>query len=164
MNVREAFEKFQRRLQITQTQQEDAARRHREVRDQLASKLAVTHDFLTGSYARNTKTKPLHDVDVFVELGDVTEDDEPNDVLKRVHDTLAEKYGESRVATDRPAVRVDFRPENVGDEDKVMSIEVVPAIKKGDHYRIADPTRDGWMATDPTDHARQTTAANKAMR
>ena len=41
------------------------------------------------------------DVDVLVVLGDVSEKDDPNDVLKRVHDVLVEKYGESRV-DDRP--------------------------------------------------------------
>jgi predicted nucleotidyltransferase len=162
MNVTEAFEKFQRRLQITTTEQEDASRRHREVRDVLAAKLDVTHDFLTGSYGRNTKTKPLHDVDVFVELGDVTEADDPNDVLKRVEDVLVDKYGSSRVKTDRPAVRVDFGPENTTADDKVMSIEVVPAIAKSGHYRIADPAETGWMSTDPSIHADLATKANKA--
>lgn len=162
MNVTEAFEKFQHQLQLSQTEQGDAARRHREVRDVLAEKLDVTHDFLTGSYGRNTKTKPLHDVDVFVELGDVTESDDPNDVLKRVDDVLVEEYGRSRVTVDRPAVRVDFGPENPGANDKVMSIEVVPAIAKDGHHRIADPTKTGWMSTDPSVHADLATAANKA--
>jgi predicted nucleotidyltransferase len=163
VDVREAFEKFQHRLQITTTEQEDAALRHREVRDYLATKLDVVHDFLTGSYGRDTKTKPLSDVDVFVELGDVTDTDDPNDVLKRVHDSLADKYGESRVTTDRPAVRVDFGPENAGADDRVTSIEVVPAIRKDGHYLIADPARDGWMSTDPTEHAALASAANKAL-
>jgi predicted nucleotidyltransferase len=162
MDVKNAFEKFQHRLQITQTEHDDAARRHREVRDVLAEKLDVNHDFLTGSYGRDTKTKPLHDVDVFVELGDVTESDDPNDVLKRIDDVLVEKYGRSRVTTDRPAVRVDFGHENAGTEDKVMSIDVVPAIAKSGHYRIADPAKTGWMSSDPSVHATLATDANKA--
>jgi hypothetical protein len=162
MNVTEAFEKFQHRLQISQTEQDDAARRHREVRDYLGEKLDVTHDFLTGSYGRNTKTKPLHDVDVFVELGGVAESDEPNDILKEVDAALVEKYGRSRVITDRPAVRVDFGPENAGAIDRVMSIEVVPAIASDRHYLIADPARSGWMSTDPSIHSKLATEANTA--
>jgi predicted nucleotidyltransferase len=162
MDVKDAFDKFRYRLEITKAEEDDASRRHQEVRDYLRQKLDVTDDFLTGSYIRNTKTKPLKDVDVFVVLGDVTDSDDPNDVLLRVHDVLVEKYGDSRVVTDRPAVRVDFGPENAGAEDKVMTIEVVPAIAKGSHYRIADPARRGWMSTDPKVHATLTTDANKA--
>lgn len=162
MDVKAAFEKFTHRLEITKTEERDASRRHQEVRDHLRSRLNVDDDFLTGSYKRDTKTKPLADVDVFLVLGDVTERDDPNDVLMRVHEALVEKYGESRLVTDRPAVRIDFGQENAGVDDKVMSIEVVPAIVKGDHYRIADPAKSGWMSTDPKRHAILTTDANRA--
>jgi predicted nucleotidyltransferase len=162
MDITDAFDKFQHRLQVTQTEQNDAARRHREIRELLREKLDVADDFLTGSYGRNTKTKPLRDVDVFVVLGDVSESDDPSDVLKRVDDVLVEEYGRSRVKVDHPAVRVDFGPENAGADDKVISIEVVPAIARDGHYLIADPARIGWMSTDPSIHATLATEANKA--
>jgi predicted nucleotidyltransferase len=163
MDVKAAFEKFRHRLEITKTEEDDAARRHREVRSYLAEKLDVTDDFLTGSYKRDTKTKPLKDVDVFVVLGDVSEADDPNGVLTRVHDVLVEKYDESRVTTDRPAVRIDFGPANIHPDDKVMSVEVVPAIAEDNQYRIADPAKSGWMSTDPKLHAKLATDANKAL-
>lgn len=163
MDVNGAFEKFRHRLEITPTEEQDASRRHQEVRDHLRENLDVTDDFLTGSYKRDTKTKPLQDVDVLVVLGDITEKDDPNDVLRRVHDVLVEKYGESRVVTDRPAVRVDFGQANAALDATVMSIEVVPAIAKGNHYRIADPAKSSWMSTDPEAHATLTTDANKAL-
>lgn len=162
MDVEDAFVKFKHRLEITKSEEHDASRRHQEVRDHLRTRLDVDDDFLTGSYKRDTKTKPLADVDVFVVLGDVDEEDEPNDVLKRVHDALVEKYGVDRVTKDRPAVRVDFGPENANAEDKVMSVEVVPSFVKGSHYRIADPAKNGWMSTDPKVHATLATDANKA--
>lgn len=162
MDVADAFHKFQHRLQITRTEQDDAARRHREIRELLRERLDVADDFLTGSYGRNTKTKPLRDVDLFVVLGDVTESDDPNDVLRRVDDILVEEYGRSRVEVDHPAVRVDFGPENGGADDKVISIEVVPAVAKDGHYLIVDPARIGWMSTDPSIHAALATEANKA--
>ena len=164
MDVKDAFVKFRHLLEITKSEEDDASLRHQEIRDHLRTKLDVDDDFLTGSYRRDTKTKPLADVDVFIVLGDVDEQDEPNDVLKRVHDALVEKYGEGRVATDRPAVRVDFGPENADAdaEDKVMSVEVVPAFVHQSHYRIADPAKSGWMSTDPKVHATLATDANKA--
>lgn len=161
MDVKDAFEKFRHRLEITTSEDKDASRRHNELRDYLRSRLPVADDFLTGSYRRDTKTKPLADVDVFVVLSDISEKDDPNDVLKRVRDVLVDKYGEPRVATDRPAVRVDYGPENPSPDDTVMSIEVVPAFAKDDHYRIADPTKSGWMSTDPKLHATMATDANK---
>lgn len=162
MDVKEAFEKFKHRMEITAGEEKDASRRHNELRDYLRSKLAISDDFLTGSYRRDTKTKPLADVDVFILLSDVGEQDDPNDVLKRVHDVLVDKYGASRVKSDRPVVLVDFGPENPDPDDKVMSIEVVPAFAADDHYRIADPTKSGWMSTDPRLHATLATDANKA--
>jgi predicted nucleotidyltransferase len=160
--VDDAFDKFRTRLEITKSEQEDAAARHASLRDLLRSKLPVKEDFLTGSYPRDTKTKPLRDIDVFIVLGDVTEKDDPNDVLDRVAGVLRERYGRDRVVVDRPAVRVDFGAEVGSEADRVMSVEVVPAVVQGDQYQIADPARDGWMATDPSVHAEKATDANKA--
>ena len=162
LSVPEAFSKFKHRLELTETERADASKRHRTIRDLLAAKMDVTSDFLTGSYGRDTKTKPLHDVDVFVTFGDVTKADDPNSVLERVRVVLAERYGEDRVTVGRPAVRVDFGAENAGLEDRVMSVEVVPAVSENGHYLIGDPTRTGWMATDPSVHATLATDANKA--
>ncbi len=41
---------------------------HKEVRDVVADTVRVERDFLSGSYARWTKTRPLKDVDVFCVL------------------------------------------------------------------------------------------------
>ncbi len=102
------FEKFRHRLEISVSEQEDAARRHHQVRDLLRDKLNVAEDFLTGSYDRHTKTRPLHDVDVFVVLANAVADDDPQTWLRKVHRILADHYGDECVMIDTPAVRVDF--------------------------------------------------------
>ena len=69
ITVAEAFKKFRGRLELTKQEQDDASRRQNEIRDYLKTKFDIERDFLTGSYRRWTKTKPLKDVDIFCVLG-----------------------------------------------------------------------------------------------
>lgn len=157
--VADQFEKFKHRLEITRDEQDDAVRRHHEVRDLLRESLNISADFLTGSYDRHTKTRPLHDVDVFVVLADAKRDDNPANWLEKVRNVLADHYGKEAVTTDPPAVRVDF---GTVDDERVVSVEVTPAIGEGDDYAVPDPTRSDWMSTNPSRHAELTSAANTA--
>ena len=68
LTVNEAFRKFKSRLELNEREQRNASARHTEVRDFLNTKFEVARSFLTGSYARHTKTKPLKDIDIFFEL------------------------------------------------------------------------------------------------
>lgn len=158
LSIAEAFGKFKTRLEITPGEQGEAARRHRDVRDTLRAKMAIDRDFLTGSYDRDTKTKPLKDIDVFIVLSDATRDDLPSTYLAEMKGILDDKYGPDCVTIDPPAVRVDFGGDP--DDDRVLSIEVVPAIAEGKDYAIPDPTRTSWMSTNPERHAELVTAAN----
>lgn len=166
LTVDEAFKKFKSRLEISTNEQQAASRRQRKLREQLDDGLDIAHDFLTGAYARDTKTKPLRDVDIFVELGpDEQEyrDQHPAAILTRVRDVLVPHYGEGRVTTDRRCVRVDYGLVLVDDmSDDVMSCDVVPAFGKGDAYEIPDDVLGEWITTDPRVHAERATAANKA--
>ncbi len=65
LTVNEAFRKFKSRLELNQKEQDNASAKHTEVRDYLHTKFAIEGDFLTGSYKRHTKTKPLKDIDIF---------------------------------------------------------------------------------------------------
>jgi len=65
LTVTEAFRKFRSRLELTQKEQDDASRRQQEVREVMNREFKIADDFLTGSYRRWTKTKPLKDVDIF---------------------------------------------------------------------------------------------------
>ena len=166
LTVDEAFKKFKSRLEISTNEQQASSRRQRKLREQLDDGLDIAHDFLTGAYARDTKTKPLRDVDIFVELGpDEQEyrDQHPAAILARVRDVLIPHYGEDRVTTDRRCVRVDYGLVLVDDmSDDVMSCDVVPAFGKGDAYEIPDDVLGEWITTDPRVHAERATAANKA--
>jgi hypothetical protein len=164
-NVDLAFDKFRTRLETTDTENKSASSRQQKIRAQLdQSELNIQDDFLTGSYRRETKTKPLRDVDIMVVLGDRSYlDDHPRKVLEDVAASLIPHYGNSRVTLDRRSVRVDFGITVVDDvADDVMSFDVVPAFKDGESYLIPDDRLGTWIRTNPTVHADKATAANKA--
>src|SRR5262245_8411734 len=159
MTVADAFKKFRTRLELTDGEQDDASRRHNEIRDYLNTRFDIERDVLTGSYKRWTKTKPLKDVDIFCILGKKERhrrDKPPADLLKAFEDALVEKYGRDKVSRQRRSVTVDFGVKPDAEEDtggKVMSFDVVPAFDKDTHYEIPDTsTSSGWTETDPEVH------------
>lgn len=166
LTISEAFAKFKSRLELNDKEQADASRRQKEIRTHMDSKFDIETDFLTGSYRRWTKTKPLKDVDIFEVLGEKERhyrSKPPSVLLAAVHTALVEKYGADRVTTQRRSVSVDFGVSAPDDEtDEVMSIDVVPAFAKGDHYEIPDTKTGGWTKTNPKIHEEKAIDANKA--
>lgn len=150
----EAFREFRSRLELTQTEQDDASRRQQEIRELLAKNFKRETDFLTGSYKRWTKTKPLKDVDIFFVLADDERgrrDDPPGKLLADVEKVLVAEYGKDKVDPHRRSVGLEF--EKPGTEGKVLSFDVVPAFEKAGHYEIPDTsTSVGWTETDPKVH------------
>ncbi|MBK8915527.1 MAG: nucleotidyltransferase [Phycisphaerales bacterium] len=166
LTVTEAFRKFRSRLELTQKEQDDASRRQKEIREVMNRSFKIADDFLTGSYKRWTKTKPLKDVDIFCVFHDderpkYRTDKHPSVVLTDTEKVLAEEYGRENVSRQRRSVTVKFP---VGsDEERVMSFDVVPAFTKSSHCEIPDTaTTKGWTETNPKIHAEKATAANEA--
>lgn len=168
LTLDEAFAKFKSRQELTEREQQDVSRRHTEVRTVVAKDLKIERDFLTGSYARWTKTKPLKDVDVFCilhadELGYRRK--HPRVILERVEAILAPVYGDDRVTIDGMAVTVDFGVAVNKDDDtdgKVMSIDIVPAFPKNGHYEIPSEADGDWIETAPEVHAELAVEAHSA--
>ncbi|MBI1979907.1 MAG: nucleotidyltransferase [Elusimicrobia bacterium] len=167
ITIHEAFGKFKSRLELTTREQEDASRRHNRIRELLREELDIDRDFLTGSYARWTKTKPLKDIDIFFVLGEKElhyRQKPPHEVLERFRKVLVPEYGETNVHIRRRSVQVDFGVQVIEDDsqEKVMSIDVVPAVTAGHDYEIPDTQTGSWVKTNPETHAELTTKANKA--
>lgn len=165
LTVDDAFKKFKSRLEITETEQQAASRRQQAIRSQIDGGIDVANDFLTGAYVRDTKTKPLRDVDIMVVLGDEEtsyRDRHPSGILQRVRDVLVPHYSAERVVTDRRCVRVDFGIGAVDDlTGEVISFDVVPAFATGDNFEIPDDVLGSWITTNPKDHAAKATQANQ---
>lgn len=167
ITITDAFKKFKSRLELTQGEQKDASRRQTDIREFLREEFEIETDFLTGSYARATKTKPLKDVDIFFVLGKDEagyRDKKPSVILEKIRETLASRYGERNVSPGRRSVQVDFGIKAVEDTtgDQVMSVDVVPAFTVSSHYEIPDRVREEWVATNPEVHTELATKANKA--
>jgi predicted nucleotidyltransferase len=155
--IDDAFDGLKSTLEIGDTERAQAITRHNLIRDHIAKSWRLSDHFLTGSYARDTKTKRLKDVDIFV----VIDSSGPqkslaagsgHDAIRALRDVLATNWND--VDTDDNVVIVNYAGEDV------TSYEVAPAFaRKGAGYRI--PNGANWMDTDPTKHADLVTAKNK---
>lgn len=166
--VSDAFATFKSRLELTKTEQDDASRRQKDVRATVQASFDVDHDFLTGSYGRHTKTKPLKDIDIFVALGAKEAERRkahPKAVLDDLEKCLVDAYGREQVVRDRRCVTVWFEKRNQTqhEDGKVVSLDVVPAFVSGADYEIPDEQLGTWIKTNPATHNDLTTAKNKTL-
>lgn len=168
ITVEEAFWKFKSRLNLNDKEQKNASSRQKEVREYLDTKFEIAQSFLTGSYARHTKTKPLKDVDIFFVLKDSEKhyrSKAPSVILEDFHNVLVEKYGQQAVQKQNRSVGVDFGIV-IDTEDntdyRVVSVDAVPAFAEGENYEIADNDSGKWIKTNPEIHADKATEAHQA--
>lgn len=158
--VDEAFTKLKSNLEITATEARVASRRHIALRDHVRAAWDLEDDFLTGSYRRNTKTKRLKDVDIFVVIDRdgiqaSLRSASAEDVLEQLRAVLDDEH--DGVYIDRMTCVVPF-----GSEDEVMSLEVAPAFdRRGGGYEIPDTLSGGWIATNPKRHHELSSAKNE---
>ena len=168
ITVAEAFEKFRQRLELSESERKDAIRRHQDVRENIRAEFDVSRDFLTGSYARHTKTKPLKDVDIFFCLGEEEKewrDKAPIKVLEEFESCLSDAYGSENVELGRRCVTVEFEKRNptVDEEGKVLSVDAVPAFETDIYYEIPDRILGEWIKSDPEVHKVDASAKNSEM-
>lgn len=164
----EAFRKFKSRLELNDKEQANATKRQKEVREFIQTRFSVDRDFLTGSYKRWTKTKPLKDIDIFFELGsdeDHYRAEAPDTILTDFHDALVEEYGQAAVRKQGRSVNVNFGVTADAEDNtdyRILSVDVVPAFAAGDDYEIPDRDKGEWIKTNPEVHAAKATEAHQA--
>ncbi len=164
----EAFRKFKSRLELNDREQKNAIQRHTEVREYLETKFEIERSFLTGSYARHTKTKPLKDIDIFFVLKESEQhyrNKAPSVVLNDFYNALVDKYGEKAVRKQSRSINVDFGVVADAEDNtdyRIISVDVVPAFASGDDYEIPDDDSGKWIKTNPETHAAKATAAHQA--
>lgn len=167
LTLDEAFRKFKSRLELNEKETTNASNRQQEVRDYLDTKFKIDRSFLTGSYARWTKTKPLKDVDIFFVMK-ASENHyvskAPSVILTDFHDALVQKYGANARKQNR-SINVDFGVKADGEDNtdyRVISVDVVPAFDKGSDFQIPDNELGKWIGTNPKIHADKAVAAHQA--
>jgi hypothetical protein len=158
LSVEEAFKKFRSRLELNDQEQKNVSKRHNEMRDVLRNAFDVETDFLTGSYRRYTKTKPLQDVDFLCVLGDkerYRRTESPSKLLAAFESALAKEYGSKAVTKHDRSVEVDFGIVVDAEDNtdyRVVSMEAVPAFTLKDYYEIPDGPHNDWIKTNPKVH------------
>ncbi|MEV1013045.1 CBASS oligonucleotide cyclase [Micromonospora sp. NPDC049801] len=155
--IDDAFVKLKSNLEITTSEQKLASSRHIAMRDFVREKWDLDDDFLTGSYRRDTKTKKLKDVDIFLVIAPSGPQggyrkQPPLDVLNALLELLNERWPEAY--RDGMAIVIPYG-------DDVMSIEAVPAFKRTNGgYFIPEPSAGAWIATNPKRHHELSIAKN----
>jgi predicted nucleotidyltransferase len=168
LTVDEAFRKFKSRLELNEQEQKNASDRQQEVRKYLDTKFGIERSFLTGSYARHTKTKPLKDIDIFFVLKESERkyrSKAPAVVIDDFHAALIEEYGNKAVRKQSRSVNVDFGvviDANDNTDYRIVSVDVVPAFADSDNYEIPDTVFGKWIKTNPEVHAKKATMAHQA--
>lgn len=157
--VDDAFANCKSALEITKTEKEFASRKQNDIRAVVSEHWDVDEDFLTGSYRRETKTKKLKDVDIFIVIDPDGEqaglhDENPTKLLSELQKVLENKYDD--VTPDGFGCTVRF-----GQDDEVASFDVVPAFSRSSGgWEIPDADRGRWISTNPKEHHVQSTAKN----
>ena len=168
LSTDDAFRKFKSRLELNDKEQKNASARQQEVREFLDAKFKIDRSFLTGSYARWTKTKPLKDVDIFFVLKETEKkyrDKAPSVVLDAFHEALLEKYKKDALKKQGRSINIDFGVQVDADDNtdyRVLSVDVVPSFAAGQEYEIPDADTGKWIKTNPEIHAAKATAAHQA--
>jgi predicted nucleotidyltransferase len=168
LSIDEAFRKFKSRLELNDKEQKNASARQKEVREFLDGKFKIERSFLTGSYARWTKTKPLKDVDIFFVLKEAEKsyrDKAPSAVLDAFHAALLDKFKKDALKKQARSINIDFGVQVDADDNtdyRVLSVDVVPAFASGKNYEIPDGDSGKWIQTNPEIHADKATAAHQA--
>lgn len=157
--VNDAFVKLKSNLEITATEQKLASNRHIAIRDYVRKHWQLTDDFLTGSYIRDTKTKKLKDIDIFIVIAadgpqGGYRSQSPIEMLNALEELLCDRW--ENAYRDGMAIVIPY-----GSDDEVVSIDVVPAFErdKGGYF-IPDPAAGTWIATNPKLHQELSTAKN----
>lgn len=157
--VDDAFANLKRANEVSSTAEGAASRRQQAIREVVRANWDLDDDFLTGSYRRETKIKPLQDVDMFVVVNPDGPQGSyraktPGDILAALRGVLETKY--DSVTIDRMACTVGF-----GSESEIVSFDVVPAFKLATGgYEIPDSQRGVWIKTNPKLHHELSTAKN----
>jgi SMODS domain-containing protein len=117
--------------------------------------------FLYGSYKRHTAVGDIKDVDIVI-LTNFSEENKPNDVLKKLKSALARYYKDpENPEYQRRSIRVN---DPLPDSDIEMTLDVIPAILITDDespLKVPDREAGKWVWTNPKGHIKYTSDLNK---
>ena len=163
LTVIQAFDTMRQGLELTEPQRQAASAQQNVVRENLRQHLGgLVRDFLSGSYARRTAIRPLHDIDLFIVLDprihpDVAPSRQPSSsaCLRKVQGALARAYPNT------PALKLQDRSVNIQFSGTGIGYDIDPAFEnRVGVYLIPDRGRNAWIETDPEAQATVLVDAN----
>lgn len=149
-SVGEAFQQFIQDLQLTEKQKQEVVRQHTVVRDKLRERLKSKAEFLSGSYSRGTAIRPLHDIDLFLVLGDSpsTPPLSPQAALEQVQQAFKAAW------PDKEMPILQQHSVHLGFSTSRIEFDVVPAYQQPGQPVYYIPERQGgrWIRSSPKQH------------
>lgn len=159
--VTQALEAFISSLELTDRQYEEANQQRQVVTGHLLRGLSVKDTFISGSFGRSTAIRPLHDIDLFINLNRPAHDDlrqgGPDVCLKKFREVLADAYPNKELPT------IQGRSVNIQFSGTGIGFDVVPAFQDPGNpevYEIPDRNVSGWIRSNPRLHKDHSIAAN----
>lgn len=108
-----------------------------------------------GSISKHTYVDGLSDVDALVLMDNIElKEKQPKELQDILAESLRNRYG-------RDAVTVGTLAVTLSHDDK--TIQLLPALRDGDRFKIASYEGNAWSRIDPAGFAEALTKANKAM-
>lgn len=104
----DAFDEYDENLKLDPDQRAAAVELHNEITAFLTDKCLITGAFLQGSFRRKTMIAPLRDVDKVVILHPDLAGLDPDEVMDRLQEALAEAYPDATFDRSRHALQMDF--------------------------------------------------------
>jgi len=148
--VDEGFRDFLPRLTPTTTESSAASKHRASIKSRLEKDFGLKRFVRIGSFGNGTSISGHSDVDYLASLANEKLSSDSSYSLRKVRESLADRFPNTEVRVSCPAVVVPFGA------DGCESTEVVPADfvgKIGEHkiYDIAD-CNGGWMRASPDAH------------
>jgi hypothetical protein len=163
MSVASAFEEFSQALEIDRKTVEAAIELHEKARTGLRERLqGHERSFLSGSYPRKTRLKPLDDIDI-VAVVESTEpwNDDPETAMEAAGEAVRPEFPGSSVRLGAHAAKV--KPRDPPIPDVHLDIVVARETGAGTILEISErQPESNWKRSDPEAHAKALTTSNDA--
>lgn len=147
MTVAHALQQLIDSFRLTDPQQQVVNHQYRTLQQRLRERLPLVTDFLSGSYARGTSIRPLHDIDLFAvfQASARATYGAPGSLLGLVQGELEAGYVGKTARVQNRSVNIHFTQTGI-------SFDVVPAFAEGGNYFIPERETGQWVLTNPLEH------------
>jgi len=162
------FDRFLRKIQLTEAQTADAISKHERIREALnehyyGKSLISNTSQLIGSYGKRTAIRPPRDVDLLFVLPEsvrskytIFDSNIQSRILQEVKTVLQRRFPLTKMSADGPVIYIPFT-------ESSFTVELVPAFRIYSGRFEVCYTKDGgsWGTTYPDEEANQLTASNQ---